>query len=319
MGPLEIAACFVEQSQRANSLKHLALNFQNTLDLLGFRHYACGSHVDPLHSGQALMLLNYPLAWVEIYSEQQLHRIDPVFLRAEAAFQPFHWTSEELLPSASRPQRRMLRDATRFGIVSGFTVPVHTPARAGTLRGSCTVIPDSPSLGSHNYIAAQLMTGALFAAAARLQGLDATSVVGPRLTRRQQQCLQLVAEGKSDPVIAQLLGLSAHTVHRHLEDAKLRFNVVTRYQLLVRALVSHQISVSRSHPLAERTKPIKRLLPHGKTGLIRPVHKATTAREPMFLDERNAANDPHSHCREQSSLRVMPGADASASEVHLRR
>jgi LuxR family quorum-sensing system transcriptional regulator CciR len=52
----------------------------------------------------------------------------------------------------------------------------------------------------------------------------------------------LVAQGKSDWDIAQLLGLAADTVHEHIEAAKRRYGVATRTQLVVRTLFDSQIT-----------------------------------------------------------------------------
>jgi len=55
------------------------------------------------------------------------------------------------------------------------------------------------------------------------------------LTRRQKDCLHWASLGKSDWEIGKVLGLSHHTVHRHIEAAKHRLEVSTRVQA-IRAL-----------------------------------------------------------------------------------
>jgi LuxR family quorum-sensing system transcriptional regulator CciR len=54
----------------------------------------------------------------------------------------------------------------------------------------------------------------------------------------------LVARGKSDWEIGQLLGISESTAHKHIEDAKRRFRVTTRIQLVVRSLFDARLSFS---------------------------------------------------------------------------
>jgi DNA-binding CsgD family transcriptional regulator len=58
---------------------------------------------------------------------------------------------------------------------------------------------------------------------------------GKLLTRRQKDCLHWASLGKTDWEIGKVLGLSRHTVHRHIEAAKLRLEVSTRVQA-IRAL-----------------------------------------------------------------------------------
>ena len=56
--------------------------------------------------------------------------------------------------------------------------------------------------------------------------------------------MALVAQGKSDWEIGRMLGISESTVHKHIEDAKRRFGVSTRIQLVVRSLADAKLSFS---------------------------------------------------------------------------
>jgi len=66
-----------------------------------------------------------------------------------------------------------------------------------------------------------------------------------RLTRRQFQCLVLVARGRSEVQIARQLGLAANTVHKHIEAAKKRYRVRSRVRLVVRALLSREMKLAQ--------------------------------------------------------------------------
>ena len=70
----------------------------------------------------------------------------------------------------------------------------------------------------------------------------APSPAQPKLTPRQFDCVVLAGRGKSDRDVAQILGISDQTVHQHIEDAKRRFNVATRMQLVVRALFDNHLA-----------------------------------------------------------------------------
>jgi LuxR family quorum-sensing system transcriptional regulator CciR len=95
--------------------------------------------------------------------------------------------------------------------------------------------------------ASQYMGCFAFEAARRIRGLEQAAQNRPPVDRRplsgrQLDCLVLAAQGKSDSVIAQLLGISPETVHQHIETAKRRYGVATRTQLVVRALFDNQIT-----------------------------------------------------------------------------
>lgn len=56
------------------------------------------------------------------------------------------------------------------------------------------------------------------------------------LSPRQIDCVALVAQGKSDWEISQILGLGRDTVHEYVEGARRRYDVRRRTQLVLRAV-----------------------------------------------------------------------------------
>lgn len=54
-----------------------------------------------------------------------------------------------------------------------------------------------------------------------------------KLTPREKQVLELVAQGKDDWAIGQLLSISESTAHWHIERIKKRFGVHTRTQAVL--------------------------------------------------------------------------------------
>jgi DNA-binding CsgD family transcriptional regulator len=73
---------------------------------------------------------------------------------------------------------------------------------------------------------------------------NSTSGTALRLSSRERQCLELAALGKSDWAISQLLDISEHTVHKHIEAAKRRLGVATRVQAIVWAAQRREISLA---------------------------------------------------------------------------
>jgi LuxR family quorum-sensing system transcriptional regulator CciR len=64
------------------------------------------------------------------------------------------------------------------------------------------------------------------------------------LTHRQLECIVLVARGKSDWEISKILGLSEHTVKDYIKEARERYDVPTRIQVVMRALYDGAIPFS---------------------------------------------------------------------------
>ena len=208
---------------------------------LGFRYFACCSHVDPLDPPpRAVMFQTYPVEWLRRFSEEQYQAIDPVFCYADQTLLPFSWDNGEFLASISSRQRKILNDARTFGIENGRTMPIHL---RWAIPASCSLIPDSSSIHRDAYFAVFVMSVFLYEQLRRdrLRSAEAR-VVRQRLPVRERQCLELAAVGKSDWATGAILGISERTVHNHIENAKRRLGVTTRVQAIVQALFEGQIS-----------------------------------------------------------------------------
>lgn len=64
-----------------------------------------------------------------------------------------------------------------------------------------------------------------------------------KLTPREKQVLELVAQGKDDWAIGKLLSISENTVHWHVERIKKRFGVHTRAQAALIAFNAGEITL----------------------------------------------------------------------------
>lgn len=258
MDPLNLTQSFVERCERAAPAAELSSAFQHALEHMGFRYFACCSHVNPRNPpSQAFVLHNYPTAWVSSYADRRLHECDPVFFRAERDPLPFHWDAPRFRITLTAPQRRILQEGASVGIVHGYTVPIHLSWAADALRASCSVVPDSSAIDTLAYRALQIMAMYLYASLGYRNDLQAAKVrVAPVLSSRERQCLGLAADGKTDWEISQLLNISEHTVHKHIEAAKRRLGVSTRVQAIVWAAQHREISVGdvvKSFQVEKRT------------------------------------------------------------------
>jgi LuxR family quorum-sensing system transcriptional regulator CciR len=215
--------------------------FHKTVLQLGFRYFACISHrTNPFCPAPGtVMVHNYPTDWVKRYVAEQLGNFDPVLRRAEEDPMPFFWDMAFGKQSLTPMQRRVLMTASEFGLVHGYTIPIHLSWTPGSLRASCSIVPNGTAEMS-SYRAMELLATYFFAAVNPQP--EARCPRSPRLTRREKQCLELVAGGKDDGTMSRMLQLSERTVHEYVERAKHRFSVATRIQAVVRALATGQIS-----------------------------------------------------------------------------
>jgi len=175
---------------------------------------------------------------------------DPVLATAAQSYAPFLWSDISRLTPLTPAQSGYLDSIDAAGVGAAVTVPIHRARDAdqggsySVFAGCCSFIMKSGTPLPLSSLAAAHYIGALAFDTAenlrRAQSQDAPS--GPQLTPRQRDCVVLVAQGKSDWEIGQLLGISESTVHKHIEDAKRRFSVSTRIQLVVRSLFDARLT-----------------------------------------------------------------------------
>ncbi len=235
---------FVGEANRVASFPELISLMDAMSRTLGFDYFAMVHHVDVV-APDVIDLLNYPSSWQEMINERKYASDDPVLVACQFTNVGFRWSDVPGMIALTARQKEILRGAHEAGIGSGFTVPVHIP---GEYAGSCSfglklgrefrdsTMPSAQFVGCFGFEAARKLI--------RIATEKAGKTIAPlpQLTQRQLDCLVLAAGGKSDWHTAQLLGISGQTVHQHIEEAKRRYGVATRLQLVVRALFDGKLT-----------------------------------------------------------------------------
>jgi len=79
-----LAQEFIEEAKNSNNIIELSKAFEAVIKKLGCTYYACISNVDPLNPPKhAIVLSNYPAEWPLYFSEQNYHKIDPIYLTTQ--------------------------------------------------------------------------------------------------------------------------------------------------------------------------------------------------------------------------------------------
>jgi len=187
---------------------------------------------------------SYSPRWVGHYVDVRYDRIDPVLTSASEELLPFQWGGETYIGSLSRDQRQIFSESREFGIRQGFTIPIHDKlGQVATLNFATdenfrhfemNVRENGPMLH---------LMGIYFHAYVRrrLQGIAQPG--RPSLSRREIQCLQWYARGKSSYDISEILGIGRRTVIFHFQNVKAKLGVVTLQQAVVEALTHGLIAL----------------------------------------------------------------------------
>lgn len=224
----EAAQCCADLPQLRNLLGEAAAE-------LGFHHFALLDHCSLTSAGKGLVRIhNYPESWVEELLERGYAVDDPVHLASRRTNTGFSWDELDGLIPLSRRHRRILARSRSFGLGDGFTIPVNVP---GEPSGSCSfAVRAGLGLPRSRLRCAELIGAYAFRAARRIHPPPGR-LQRPHLSRRELECLRLVARGKSDREIAIILGISSETARQYVKRARAAYDVVSRTQLVVHGLL----------------------------------------------------------------------------------
>lgn len=241
-----LAVEFIEASKKVKSLEALSAAFQKSYRPLGFDHYACISCVEfgSMPEG-AVFIADYPSDWSNHYLEEHFGRADRILQVSLKEHMPFNWDSSGVLFDASAGTDNDIKGEKAEstpegeGMLFGITVPIHI---VGAFPGAVNVVGSKRQVDAAAEHSIHLMSVYLHDAALRLAKKE-KRVMRPliKLTKRERECLQWVAVGKTDWEIASILSIAERTVHNHIEGAKAKLEVNSRVQAVVKAFLSNLI------------------------------------------------------------------------------
>ena len=240
MGLARLSDAFDTASAACTTGTELARLLEDVAREMGFRYFALLHHASLWGGGSRLIRLdNYPNGWEEELRARGLIGQDPVHLASTRALVGFAWEDMGRFVPLSDRHREILERGARFGLGTGFTVPVSVP---GEPLGSCTfAVETGKALPLRRLTCAETIALHGFASARRIHGLPRLAAP-PRLSPRELQCLRLLARGKTDGEIAIVLGISHETARQYVKSARAAWDVISRTQAVVHGLKDCVIS-----------------------------------------------------------------------------
>src|ERR1700761_2650906 len=230
---LDETLSFIAAVDRAGSADAVAETVLSIVKPFGFSQVFAGIIPVPGMSAQQqlanVVLHRWPEKWSQRYFSQGYLFEDPTIRRVTTSTEPFLWSelrpSYRDLPSA----RRVMDEATEFDLGFGFTVPMLT--LEGQTAGF-SIASDRGELPPHYRGALQLLS--MYAFGRALSLIDEPPPV--RLTPREADVLQWIAEGKSDWEISKILHVSEHLVDKRARQIRVKFGAANRTQAVAQAL-----------------------------------------------------------------------------------
>ena len=223
---------FAEAARSCPDLPQLGALLREVTGELGFDYFALLDHASLGGSPGLVRIDNYPEHWVAELLSGGDAIDDPVHLASRRTNVGFGWNELGNLIRLEGRHRKILQRSRRFGLGPGLTVPANVP---GEPSASCSfAVRAGAELPESRLPCAQLIGAHALCAARRLRRVAAGG--RPHLSRRELDCLRLVALGKTDWEIATILGLSPHTARQYVKRARGAYDAVSRTQLVAYGL-----------------------------------------------------------------------------------
>lgn len=213
---------------------------------LGFDYFALLHHASLESPRPRLIRLDtYPCGWEAELAARRLIGADPVHCASVRTNIGFAWAELPEMVMIDARGREVLDRAKRFDIGDGFTVPVNIP---GEPAGSCSfAVRTGRELPVQRLLCAEQLGAHAFRVARRLHHY--TDICRcPHLSRRERQCVRLLAAGKTDWEIAAILGISVETAHQYVKRARAAYDVVSRTQLVACGLRDAVVTFDEAIP-----------------------------------------------------------------------
>ncbi len=236
---------FRDLSDTTEEMTALAGLVEDAAHEMGFQ-YIAALHSTSLMRGSARLIRydNYPAGWERRLIGRGQNIIDPILSIARRRASGFLWSDALTRANLSDAQYAILEAGARYGMRQGFTVPANVP---GEPEGSISFATRSTRrIGRERQLILDSIGRLAFDTARRIVGLSATPM--PRLGDRVRECIYWIAQGKTDQDIADILGIGLETVRTYVKSAFRAFNVITRAQLVYKALAFGLLDFTPSIP-----------------------------------------------------------------------
>ena len=190
---LALKACFIEHMDARG------------LDCVAYSHLAEGFR--KIRPEKGFRLTTFPEEFTCSYVTLNAFPTDPMIAEARQRGLPFDWREIEEQATLSADQRRIFDEAREAGIRMAIGVPVYS--RPGDVAYfSLASTRHNARLDRAQLLELQAVCQQMHVLYNELMGVND----GPKLSRREVQVLELIAQGKSNSAISEALGVSPNTV-----------------------------------------------------------------------------------------------------------
>jgi LuxR family transcriptional regulator/LuxR family quorum-sensing system transcriptional regulator CciR len=232
-----IAEHFVMQINQANTFEKvltLCMDFyaQNGIAM------ACYHHIPPFGAYDERHLIGviesgFPEHWKKKYIDEKLYEIDPIPDHTLTSLEPFWWLDIDKKTELSADGKKYMDILRSSNIGDGLAIPVFGP---NGRNGSVSIGLGKYDLSISPLYLSRLQTVAQISHQKYCILLSATPEQKITFSEREIEILKWILHGKSNSVIADIIGISAHTVDTYLKRIYGKLGVSNRITAALRGV-----------------------------------------------------------------------------------
>jgi DNA-binding CsgD family transcriptional regulator len=227
------ALAFYAELQKLTSVAACSELFRLTVSPFAIGAFACGEVDLDDRSRSVMFIAEWPREWLRFYVASGFIERDPILNALQVCREPFSFSDIASDPKFSNTERAAMKLAAQHGWSQGLVVPVD---RGGKRIGLVTLFGGGaefdPLHRSFLCLASECLLNRV-----RALGHDIAYALPPAgLSVREIEAVRRVAVGRSDAEIAEELGISKSTAHKHVESARGRLKARSRAHLAALAI-----------------------------------------------------------------------------------
>ncbi|MEM9798585.1 MAG: LuxR family transcriptional regulator [Pseudomonadota bacterium] len=236
-------AARIMAAERTGEVWHLLLGFMRARGVVRLSVHA----LDSLWAGgdTVIRTAGFPEDWVTHYANDSLFDDDPIPAQAAKTTRPFFWGDIKLITNVTAAEAEYLRELETAEIGEGLAMQVYGP----NLRSAYVGLgfgPVRPDLTEAQIF--ELKSAAQIAHLRFCELTEAHAALERDLSPREAEVLRWIAQGKSNGVIAEIVGLSRHTVDTVVRRIFEKLGVTDRTTAALRGLGAGLVQLEGGTP-----------------------------------------------------------------------
>lgn len=237
---------FLDQARYCKSVEELSLVIEGIFKDIGFDMWGYQTESDiALEKSAPIIIHNFPQKWVNYYINNNFSEVDPVIKYGTSLTMPFQWSQLNESNNLNKESLEFNDLAKDFGLDDGLGIPL---IGGNGRRSMISLVSDTNPKEMASLFKTQkdqivAMCFAFHSIAKDLIKDDNLTIKKGELSDREKECLLWAIKGKSSWETGMILGISERTVIFHINNAKKKFNVVSKYHLIAIAISEGHIKI----------------------------------------------------------------------------